>query len=373
MVQRTHTVGNPNGAYWETLSQSGDDTPPHLRKRGLWPINKYSANREAQTQNFVSLYDQWGNRLNGGPYGVISFGGFSLNPPVLPQEADVINKLGDKWRNTDLDLGMYASPEGRESLGMMITGLQRFTNSARSLRRGDFGGFLRNLNELPRHARKASARKFNQGDLSGSFLAAHLGWEPLIKDVYNASQGVGDIRDKPHRITATKRGFVTGSQTNPALKAQLTSDVFVKLALDITRPPTFAQRFGLDNPFRIAWELVPLSFVADYFLPIGSVVSAMGSVSALYGQRGFRKQLIKVVRKESYPPGSCAISAWYELYYNREEIRRYYSYTRFNRTPWTPSFQDPIKNLRVRLPTSVMKLGTLSALAHQHVLSLAKR
>ena len=120
--------------------------------------------------------------------------------------------------------------------------------------------------------------------------------------------------------------------TDPALKTRLTSDVFVKLALDVTRPPTFAQRFGLDNPFRIAWELVPLSFVADYFLPIGSVVSAMGTVSALYGQRGFRKQLIKVVREESYPPGAVSVIAWYEKYSNHEEMRRYYSYTMFNRT-----------------------------------------
>lgn len=373
MVQRTHTVGDPLGSYWETFSQSGDDTPPSARKKGLWPINKYSMNRECQTQNRVHLYNQYGSKLSGGPYSMASFSGFSLDPPVIPQEADVINKLGEKWRNTDLDLGMYMSPEGRESVGMMITGLRKFTNSTISLRRGDFGGFLRNLNELPRHARKASARKFNQGDLSGSFLAAHLGWEPLIKDVYSASQGVDDIRDIPHRITATKRGYVTGWQTDPALKARLTSDVFVKLALDITRPPTFAQRFGLDNPFRIAWELVPLSFVADYFLPIGSVISAMGTVSALYGQRGFRKQLTKVVREESYPPGAVSITAWYEKYSNRQEMRRYYSYTEFSRTLWTPSFQDPIRNLRVRVPTSVMKLGTLSALAHQSVLALAKR
>lgn len=370
MVQRTHTVGNPNGTYWEQSTQDGDDTPRELRKRGLWPINRYNLRRECQVQNFLKFYNQYGYPSSQS-FGVATFSSLSIASPVLPGESDVINKLGEKWRDTDLDLGMYLSPEGRESVLMMCSGLQRFANSAIALRRGDFGGFVRNLNELPRHARKASARKFEQGDISGAFLGAHLGWEPLVKDVYTASQGVSDIQDKPHRITATKRGHVPRKPSYAAPEVRLDSDVYVKLALDITRPPTFAQRFGLDNPFRIAWELVPLSFVADYFLPIGSVIQAMGTVSALYGMNGFRKQYIRVDQFERYPSGAARVSgSWGEVFTNREPIFRRYSLTRFERTKWSPSFQDPIKNLSVRLPTSIMKLGTLSALAHQSVLKL---
>lgn len=373
MVQKNYVVGDASTTYWERKTQNGDDTPYALRRRGKWPVNRYTLSQEAQTQNFVRLYDAYGNMLNYGPYNVLSFGGVNLQPAVLPTEASVISKLGDKWRNTDLDLGMYLSPEGRESISMMTSGLMKISNSARQLRRGDFGGFLRNLNELPRSSRRDAARKFNQGDLSGSFLAAHLGWEPVIKDIYSASQGIADITDKPHRITATKMGYVPyWSGGREGFKYRVDQKVFVKLALDINRPPTFAQRFGLDNPFRIAWELATLSYVADYFLPIGSVIDAMGVTSALYGQKGFRKQLIFLDRQEEYPPGTCSMTIWYNRYSNREPIVRRYMQREFSRTPWTPGFTQPLRNLRVTLPSSIMKLSTMAALTHQRILSLSK-
>jgi hypothetical protein len=35
------------------------------------------------------------------------------------------------------------------------------------------------------------------------------------------------------------------------------------------------ERLGLVNPLAVAWELVPLSFVFDWFLPVGDMLSAL--------------------------------------------------------------------------------------------------
>lgn len=376
MVQRTYEIGNSNGTYWEKRSQNGVDTPKHLRDQGIFPVNPYTMSGDALRRNGGNLVDRFGNRLNSTTYFTNSFVSEDIGPASWPMEADVLNKLGEKWRDTDLNLGMYMSPEGRESIQMMITSLQKISNSARSLKKGDFGGFLRNLNELPAHARKRSARKFNQGDLSGSFLAAHLGWEPLIKDTYEAS-GLVSLKDKPHRITARKLGgrntYLLNKENYPGTTYSVDKKTQVRITLEMTRAPTFTERFGLENPFLVAWELVPLSFVADYFLPIGNVIAAMGNVSAMYGSRGWRKSWTHYRTTTRIPRGTKMLTAWYEDYFMSTDIETVNSHRKFVRSVYTPSFTDPLKSLRVTMPKSVMKLSTLAALSHQRLLALEKR
>jgi len=71
-----------------------------------------------------------------------------------------------------------------------------------------------------------------------------------------------------------------------------------------------AQTLGLNVPMQIAWDLVPFSFVVDWFLPIGKVISrveprrALGSLSksvvvedtwfSLRGENGYRAEFVGV-------------------------------------------------------------------------------
>jgi hypothetical protein len=51
--------------------------------------------------------------------------------------------------------------------------------------------------------------------------------------------------------------------------------------------------FGLVNPFEVAWEIVPFSFVADWFLPIGRYLSALDvplRFEHIGGSKGWRMQ-----------------------------------------------------------------------------------
>jgi hypothetical protein len=380
MVQRT-TVIDKSPYYYESKVQSGGDTPLALRLAGKYLENNYSVTKESWRRSYSKMKTKKNNIVLPNEYGINSWYDVSVSPEIWPAEVDVLNKLAGKWRQTDLNVGMYLSPEGRESLTMMSSSLQKLANSAISLRRGDFGGFVRNLNELPRSARRASARKFNQGDISGSFLAAHLGWEPLIKDIYTLSEGV-DLDETTHRISARKLGakrtYSAGYAGNPAVSArnlQTDQKTQIRLLLDITRPPTFAQRFGLENPFLVAWELVPLSFVADYFLPIGSVIDSMGFISGIWGQTGWRKTYSKSEYKTWVNPGTVLgfNYSYNDLFVNVSEMTQWYIAISASRTFWTPNFADPFRSITTRLPSSVMKLGTLAALTHQSILSLVNK
>nr|APG77172.1 hypothetical protein [Shahe levi-like virus 3] len=376
MTNKFYQVGDANGSYYEERSQIGTDTPKHLRKKGLWPVNPYVGTRAYRLRTYSKIQDPWGNTHSSGPWRVDDFVQLSNGQPQYPAFADLLIKLREKWSDTDLNLGMYLSPEGRDSLQMMGNSMLRLANSARSLKRGDFGGFVRNLNDLPRSDRKVSARKFNQGDISGAFLAAHLGWEPLIKDTYEASQLV-NLEEESVRVSARKLGSLgstaIGIDNYPGATLTTDNKVQLQLTLNMTRKPTFSQRFGLDNPFLIAWELVPLSFVADYFLPIGRVIAGMGAVSALYGSRGWQKAYSRRLGTITMPKGTAVMNLWGVPYALKNDIKFVDSFSRFERSVYSPSFSDPLRGLKVTLPDGVWKLSTLAALTHQRIISLSKK
>lgn len=371
MVQRL--VHNPNTRGLEMyLMQNGVDTPKALRKPGLWPVNPYTVRRFQKIQNSCALWYPWW--WPEGEYFIDSFIPFNHPDPVPPENGKLLEKLAAKWRQTDLNVGMYFSPEGRESIEMVGESLMRMSNSARSLRKGDFGGFLRHLNSLPRSARKESARAFEQGDLSASFLAAHLGWEPIIKDAFSFAENI-----KPLETTTTIKASAAGTwdmgfgnNTYPTISS-IAREVKVRRTIEIVpkRPPSFAERFGLANPFSIAWELVPLSFVADYFLPIGRTIDNLGFISGLWNSKGWQKDYAKCVYDAQMQDPKPVIGA--SFFPAGTVLRRRYSEERFTRSQFTLGFTAPFNRVKATLPTSFLRLGTLSALTHQRILSLSQK
>lgn len=375
MTNRTSIVGQNSATsqYYEKLQQIGDDTPPALRLKGKWTENDYTVVREYQRQNAVDLY------RNGNP----SDKKYSSKKVYLeaqsvvfrtdyqdPNFSDVISRLGEEWRGTSLNLAMYLSPEGRESAEMVYGSLLKLSNSARLLKRGDFGGALRNLRELPRRHRKRAADRFNQGDLSGSFLAMHLGWTPLIQDIYTASQPI-KFSEKGKKISARKAAtpatwYHKNSDLNTITSAKRVGSVSLKG--EIGRPPTWTEGLGLTNPFAIAWELVPLSFVADYFLPIGSTLDALGVISQARFNKLFKCTFRRTEISSTLPSGTLMLSPYWK---NTQPATLRISKHSYTRTKHTLSFSDVLP-MKVTLPTSAIRLSTLAALTHQRILALRR-
>lgn len=372
-------VGNPNGSYYELLRQTGGDTPLSKRLLGEFSDNPYSSERKGLIDSFpmTHFYAADGKSYLLDPQMREAKYWYSANssigsPPAL---SSIYSELDREWKNTDLNIGMYFSPEGRESIEMIGSSVLRIGTAAGRLKKGDLTGFFRNLKEVPRSDRRRVQRKYDQGDLSGAFLSAHLGWEPLLKDAYSASEGLGKPKQEATRIKAAK-GFTGSYNYATALpkgcKYVGKSFGVHTIILTVAREATWSERFGLANPFLIAWELVPLSFVADYFLPISDVITALGFV----GQRGARHGWFKAYTEEvSYfeaPPGTLKIDYGGRIFTNRLPASRSYYRKTSSRSPYTVSLSHAL-SVNTKLPTSVMKLATLSSLAHQNILSLAKR
>ncbi len=192
--------------------------------------------------------------------------------------AKLLSKLLSAWRESEFNLGVTVG-EGRESVNMIINRLNSLRHSWRSLRRFDLGGALRHLAAVPRRHRRRAAKRLENHDVSGSWLELHLGWVPLLGDIYNAADFEVEYENTKRFLRVRSGwdnpGYVAESTSTWSYSGGVSGGVQWKAFLDVqSSAPSLPERLGLTDPATIAWELVPMSFVVDWFVPIGTALEA---------------------------------------------------------------------------------------------------
>lgn len=125
----------------------------------------------------------------------------------------------------------------------------------------------------------ANGRKVNPKDAPKWWLEYHYGWTPLVQDVYDAielnSNSVPIVHLK--RTVRGRRKFTTGGNTTGAFVTWTTENKFVQThrctigaGIKMANPTFgFLSQFDISNPASLAWDLIPYSFVVDWFIPVG--------------------------------------------------------------------------------------------------------
>ena len=140
----------------------------------------------------------------------------------------------------------------------------------------------RRANRRARYKPQLSAEvktKRAQKELSSLWLEYHFGWEPLLNDIYQSIlilQDVPQLRDGNIIVAAGSGSYEYHvADTRPGyfpMWKDYSMKSFTRLQgrVWITNPNAYvANQLGLVNPALLAWELVPFSFVIDWFLPVG--------------------------------------------------------------------------------------------------------
>lgn len=171
-------------------------------------------------------------------------------------------------------------------------------------------------------------RKQTVTELSSKWLEYRYGWLPLMGSIYDAADNlyrqiiVNDI------VISTRSGFRTTRDLNYFSSTTGQHKVWYE-HLDVSqrmqlvlmfRPPSMPTQVASNwtslNPLLIAWELVPLSFVADWFVNVGSQLAAWENY-VLYSQHyksGYRSETIKEVRNSYWrmdSPRSAPVPEYY--------------------------------------------------------------
>lgn len=202
--------------------------------------------------------------------------------------------LMEKLKGDASSLGAAAA-EGRETFDMVARRAMGLRRAYKQLRRGDFKKFLKELSVDPKRKHRSKVRSA-ANEASGLWLEYWFGWSPTANDIGNALLAMGS-----NPIIATVREFGVGRQDlqeksvslgngrssgNGAYMRRITSSgkVFVKqgATFKLENQNLFlANRLGLVNPLAIAWEVVPFSFVVDWFSNVGAYIESFTDLVGL--------------------------------------------------------------------------------------------
>lgn len=198
-------------------------------------------------------------------------------------EATAKNKALLKIKDQQIHLTNFVGEWG-QLMEMLIKSAERLTKAMRAVRKGDFATAARALG-TGKAGKGVSASK----SAASNWLELQYGWLPVINDVYGAAleveKSIQALRDQTQPIISVvatqslrdQDKFYPGVQLGGAVVTRrYIAKVRVKLSYRVTDEGlAFLGRIGLANPLSLAWELAPLSMVADWFIPIGNSLNAL--------------------------------------------------------------------------------------------------
>lgn len=183
-----------------------------------------------------------------------------------------------------------AYAERHQSISMVTQRAVQLAKGFSQLRKGDVNGMLKTYG-ISR--RTVSAKKVARtkravragGNVGNLWLEYHFGWEPLVKDVYESVNVLqtpppyhpNKVRGRGTMVVPDKLVYDDSKTSDFWQKHWIQGRISVLMCANVTvRDPNafLANQLGLVNPASIAWELVPFSFVVDWFGNVGKFLNS---------------------------------------------------------------------------------------------------
>lgn len=243
--------------------------------RAKW--NAYSMTHTRWTQSGNNPGDGWAGRslsfTANDCKGVVGWGN--------NEDLALLNKLSEQIRGHSFDLAINMAEAGK-TYGLVLNNLRSLGGSLVDLKRGNVAGAFRHLGVPARRQKPLTAR-----DVSGRWLEMQYGWRPLVDQAYEAGKAL-EAATKPRSLrfsaSSSKTKDIDMSLSPGFYESWMRCTVRVKIIADLYEELSLARALGLTNPLAVAWEVVPYSFVMDWFLPVGSYLSAWGVIPSLQGR-----------------------------------------------------------------------------------------
>lgn len=342
------SYNNPLGTYIiraESLTVASGTTPnfrSYAKRRWALPFHNYSKRADRWTDTPFTLSQRYVVGTNASRYSYSNttvqalsgapFGYFSSVASDDPTQK-VIAKLQDQISTGNADLAVSLA-EAHKTAAMVAKTATRIAGALKALRRVDIAGFsnalgitiskkqrsvfyrrarLLEVGPVPFkwHKHPVTGRKYRfypkpilqesklQDFMSQTWLEYTYGWKPLLQDVYNtakASASIGiEMSGQVRYVRASSKGTVSYAkrytQNQFEYLVNCKRDISVQMGITYKIEgggPSFTHAFGLDNPLTVAWELVPFSFVADWFLPVGTAIRSLTAYNGLVFAGGWK-------------------------------------------------------------------------------------
>lgn len=262
-----------------------------------------------QARNTVVAPDEAWRAWNNEPYLVPSWWNnpASLSNPKIASSFDVINTRNFATAKALNDLGDSKAQLGealataRQTSSMIVNAAADILQLYKDTRNGKLAWKMRNLNVKQVRSFVKSGKLAKTA--ANRWLEFHYGWKPLASDIHGAYELLNSLFDKNPALLVNGSGVATlehrsqglRHRTYPNIGLLLTSEALLECRVEITarikdsdydRTKRTLNRLGLLNPASLAWELIPFSFVLDWFIPVGSMLQMMSDPVGLTFQGG---------------------------------------------------------------------------------------
>lgn len=151
-------------------------------------------------------------------------------------------------------------------------------------------------------SKRSRAKLYYRRKASDIYLEGVFGWIPLMSDIYQAME----VLNSAHRISPSRakaQDTRAYSVANPTMQADVFTDVraTVGVRLSLDNPNVvLLNNLGLLNPASIAWDLVPYSFVINWFVPIGTFLNSLTELLGYGVHDGFVTTFVRKFAAGSY-------------------------------------------------------------------------
>lgn len=298
-------------------TRSGTITPnyPLKKRQGKLPINAYSMTLLNYSDG-GALTETWNSNGSGSTQsvgashqsqeGTSAFGNapasFSFNSNVDNRAIRKLQERVGPSANLAQDLVQI-----NQLTNMIGDTAIRLGSSLRALRKGNLPEAAASLwrSKMPRY--RSNFPPNPNRSLADNWLALQYGWKPLLQDIHGAMDAIARLnlasvvvytaRSSAHAEDRKEVKLTLGVAGSPTIGLQIdfgTRDVRygIRYAID-NHLSTFLAQTGFTNPINLAWEVLPYSFVVDWFIPIGPWLESLTAWNGLQFLDGYKVVLDK--------------------------------------------------------------------------------
>jgi hypothetical protein len=210
--------------------------------------------------------------------------------------ASTMNSMG-------VNLGQVMG-EMKQTANLICDSAVRIASLAVAIKKADLTYLRRYYSRATRKFAPEIVKTPESKRLSKYWLEYQYGWKPLMQDIHGAGELLARhiANDRWHgsaegRGTHSKRFNAIGTYTTSAWLYKTKVRIGLRYKISDADRAILATT-GIDNPALLAWELLPYSFVVDWFVPVGNYLEALNAFSGFSFLDGFVSKSSKLLYTE---------------------------------------------------------------------------
>ena len=209
-------------------------------------------------------------------------------------KAQNIQKVLGKLKDSKVNLAQVFA-ERKMTADLIAVTAKRLADSFLSLKKGDIKGAARALGQTASRSATGRFNKMYKVDkwkaAANGWLELKYGWEPLLQDVVGSAEWLASKQS--HELRGVARSKIRLNHKNETSRQDSSGITILERtsghydsSLVISYVTTGVEladlkECGMLNPALLAWELLPYSFVVDWFIPVGDFLSSLDATVGL--------------------------------------------------------------------------------------------